>query len=935
MVNILAQHKKLIFLLFLYIFVFGVAKVYGIGDICKSQIEKIQYTNCKDFCPQVLTDKAKQNYVYAGSIESQANGILPKVNQLQCTCYFEKDDPDNIFSSGFRTCTYVITKYSSDKAGIGQLLDEGPIVRNLINVMTLQGVQVGGPKTGFASSILANVYYRGLHYFSSYYALILLTIMFAGTLFLFGFGNFFDVLKAPGRLWSLLTGTDFKAKASQVVVAIVFFGLPVNIEMLNIQNNEISYHRGNVIKSRKEQLLSLNATQLLIGNSTCFNYVIEYETLNDFYTKCIIKASITDNTTNTTTNQQNKIEEDVIKFEISEDLRGEGQFNERLLNQYLEKYESNKLCPVILKTDYLDVKTTAEKKMQELEEEYYKCTSQNITDEGFSNETEIFEFGIGTTNETIRPRSIREGLQVPFAITFVAGFVNFGVGKAEKIADWAASGVEKYIQYKLVKQNISLAKDLDGVRAYLQQKAQSVSPNLQIDASDCDLTGKDCKTILSENIDNLQFASGFCLHLFSVAKQRCEALETINSRLQTFQSIQKQQAQQIQQLFSGTTADIKGKFSFLSPAIIPITMIAYPFLILDNALKRSPIIITKVGEGQGADFTNAFIKDSPEGTFSGLWSKVKVAGSAAKTVWNMLRQSKLGGDSSEDILIEQFNQLFGTITADNKFAYALGYASIMSNIPPGSYIKRAFGEFIQKILQVVSSAALLVGLISLIIGLVTPFGTGVASAVAVLSTIVSFTIKTAAPLISLILDYLIMMLAANIANIILTIFPFLLIVGAGVIRFIHYLYEIAKTVISLPFYALPVGMRRSEGVFLFFGDLVKLSIIPILIAASVVFTIFFVIIVEYFVFDLPLIIITSFANVGTYQALFLMGIMVAILQILTTLIVSYYAFKITMNFPDYMINAIGRLLQFQTSREHVAIGERAVGLLERKALARF
>jgi len=246
------------------------------------------------------------------------------------------------------------------------------------------------------------------------------------------------------------------------------------------------------------------------------------------------------------------------------------------------------------------------------------------------------------------------------------------------------------------------------------------------------------------------------------------------------------------------------------------------------------------------------------------------------------------------------------------------------------------------VFQAASSIAFLSGIFSFLAGLVAPlFGEKglIAQSILYLITLASallgLTIQAAAPLVSLILDYLVTILAANIANIILTVFPFLLIVGAGVIRFVHYLYEIAKTVVSLPFYALPVGMRRSEGVFLFFGDLVKLSIIPILIAASVVFAIFFAIIAEYFVFDIPLIIITSFANIGTYPALFLMGVIVAILQVLTTLVISYYLFKITMNFPDYMIAAIGRLLQFQTTREYTAVGERAVGLLERKALAYF
>lgn len=917
--------------IFLFLFVFlllNVSKGYG-GDICKSQIENVRYGSCQDLCQQVLTDNAKNSYAYVGSIENKGEGIIPKVNQLQCTCFFEKDDPDNEFSLGFRSCTYVVTKYTPDKSGIGHLLDEGPVVRNLINVMTLQGVQTGGVKTGFASSIIANVYYRGLHYFSSYYALILLTIMVSGTLFLFGFGNFFEVLKSPGRIWSLLTGTDFKAKASQVILAIVFFGLPVNIEMLNLKKSEVQHSQGNVIKSQKTNLTSLNATQLLIGNSTCSNYITEYERLESFYEKCVIHLSYD---TNSTSQSQNNIDsEDVISSEKAENLKGEGKVDEGLLNYYLSKYENEGLCPVIKKEDYLDVKRTAEDKMQKIEEDYYKCVSQNISDDNMWNGT---EFGItnGTGNGTFQPRPIKEGLQVPFAITFVAGFVNFGVGIAEKIADWSSSGVEKYIQFKLTKQNLSLAKDLDGVRAYLQQKAKESKPNLTIYAPECDLSGKSCSDILAENIDNLKFRSDFCLQLFLSAKKRCEAIETISSKLKTFQTAQSQQAQNLQQLFSGATADIKQKFSFLSPAVIPVVMIAYPFLVLDDTFKKSPVIITKIKEGEGADFTNAFIKDSSEG---GLWARLKVAKSAIGFTWEALKTGKMGGSSEEDILIEQFNQLFGAVSTDNKFAYLLGYASVMSNIPPGSYIKRTLSDFIQKVLQAASSAAILLGIFSLLIGLVIPYGSTTATLISLASAVLGLAIKAAAPLLSLVLDYLIMILAANIANIVLTVFPFLLIVGAGTIRFIHYLYEIAKTVVSLPFYALPVGMRRSEGVFLFFGDLVKLSIIPILIAASVAFALFFAIIVEYFVFDIPLIVITSFANVGTYQALFLMGIIVAILQILTTLVISYYLFKITMNFPDYMITAIGRLLQFQTTKEYATVGERAVGLLERKALAHF
>lgn len=87
------------------------------------------------------------------------------------------------------------------------------------------------------------------------------------------------------------------------------------------------------------------------------------------------------------------------------------------------------------------------------------------------------------------------------------------------------------------------------------------------------------------------------------------------------------------------------------------------------------------------------------------------------------------------------------------------------------------------------------GFLSLLVGLIIPYDS-VAVIRSATSALPGLAIKAAGPLLSIYLDHLTMVLSPNIANIILTVFPFLLIVGAGVVRFIHYLYEIAKPVVS-------------------------------------------------------------------------------------------------------------------------------------------
>lgn len=858
---------------------------------------------CKSLCSTSLEDWASKKLVFNDnfiSMDDSFKGSSPIIGkQIKCVCFYEPIDNDEIVLDHAQ-CSYVITKTKPVSINFGRMTDEGPIVKNLIKVVTFQKLQSVGEKTGFASAVISNVYYRGLHYFTSYYALILLTILFAGTLFLFSFGNFYQVLKSPQSLWSLLTGTDFKAKASQVMVAIVFFGLPINIENLpsDTQQGQSQNTTNNVFLS-EDIPFNYDPQDLLYiytqnGVQTCKNELESLASAKVEYQKCLANNPPQQQPPPPPPGSQ-QAQQDEEDYEPPQPCDQERKNYETAWNTYIECMKDN----------------------PEQFEEFFSLNSNNNNN---------------NSNSLFKKRKVSEGLQVPFATSIVTGFVNFGVNSAEKVSKWSSEAVKQYLYYKLVKNNQALTKSLQGINAKLSSQINVdsiVNVNLQ---NACGITTNSCDELLNKDWEStIEYKNPFCVNILNTAKNLCDVNEKLKSSLNKLQTVN---LDNVQKKYSGAIEDIESRFSFLSPAIIPVVMVTYPF----SAIKEpsQPLLTISKVDGTFEEMKSDYLeKKKPVGFFG----KAKAVFALIKGVWNENSFTNPTPGTEADIMIEQYNNIVGNaISKDKEFAYWLGYSSVMSNVPPASFVKRHLSEIFTKLVQSGGTILQTVGLVlSTIAGTVTlltgigAIGTVVTSLLLIGTTL----LKLAIPIINLIIDVVITNIAVNISAIVFMMLPFLAITIAGVVRFIHYIYEICKTMIALPFYALPVATRRTEGVFVFVGDIVKLSIVPMLIASGVAFAIFFALIFEYFIFDIPFALVVNAVNPSKYTSLIIFGVVTAMLHVVTSLVSTYYLFRVTMGFPEYIISAIGRLLQISSTGEYKDVAQQTFSYMKTHLLAKF
>lgn len=955
------KHLKHIFILLLFIIAFP---SISYSEICKSAYHSSS-SDCGSICQNVLMIGSMVQYKTHYETELKGNtgslSFFSVKSQKRCVCIYE---PTGILSddlgSSYSVCEYTVTEVGDVKpVTFAQIDFPNKPVNNLIKMATLQPTNFGsssgqgntptgtgaGGKLGFASSIIASVYYKGLHYFSSYYALILLTILFAGTLFLFGFGNFFTILKAPQQIWSLLTGTDFKSKSAQVILAIVFFGLPVDIDIVYSSSLSSNNNSSNNNATQQSQQYS-SLSNLIFSNNVlthCRNRLEEMVRAEVKWHECIAREQqhqVRNQNQNNQNQQQNQNNPGLGQDEDFGDIQFQNQYSNIQLQD-----SSVKLCENEEQTYY--------RKYNELIE----CSRMHSNNDA-TNDASLFggqnNNGTSGIDSLVQRRDIRDKLQVPFATVIVAGFVNFGVGVAEKIATWANASVKNYFYYKLVYNNEMSLTSLQNMSTSSRQlnnvpfTFELKIPN-NVKCGNIQGSFKDCSEIEKAIQDiNSEYEKGYCLFILKDALARCQSQYNLVTQFnKAIQNSELEITQQLHQRYSEAMNSIESNFSFLSPALIPMVIITYPFQQLGGKQPQQVVSAEKVTETHNSQLFSAYASYSPILLAQSAYNwGANVYNKAKTTIRHFYNLATMSGNES-NIMDDEVSKIIGTsIARDKRMAYWLGYASIITAIPPGAQIKSFLQNIFTKLFEAVGSMlSVLYSVLSLFVsglGFVLGFIKGgflfsivLSTLIGLLSIVTGKLISNLASIVPIVVDMVITYIAVNITVMILIMLPFFAIVIAGVVRFIHYIYEIMKTMIALPFYALPVATRRAEGAFIFFGDLVKLSILPVLIASGVVFALFFALVVEYFLFDLPFSLVLSQIIPDSYASLFLFGIIIAALQVMTTFVTTYYLYKITMNFPEYIINAISRLVGLsQSTYYYEAFAERAFSHAKMTMLAR-
>ena len=227
---------------------------------------------------------------------------------------------------------------------------------------------------------------------------------------------------------------------------------------------------------------------------------------------------------------------------------------------------------------------------------------------------------------------------------------------------------------------------------------------------------------------------------------------------------------------------------------------------------------------------------------------------------------------------------------DTSLNFLIGFTTVIVSVPPGSWIFHTLHRISGPIAKIFSSAA--VFLFSKL------FGQFYINIVNITTSFLAKTMTTTTVAI----------FSACVTLTIFQILPFIAVSIASVLRFLFYLYEILRTVFCLPFYAVIVATRNAGSALTFFRNLIRLMIIPSLIAVSAVFAFFGIELVYFLLQKVPLSILFSSVVPSSLAGGFMAGIITGIITIFASFVAIAVGWNIAHGFTDKIIEEVSSIV---------------------------
>lgn len=456
---------------------------------------------------------------------------------------------------------------------------------------------------------------------------------------------------------------------------------------------------------------------------------------------------------------------------------------------------------------------------------------------------------------------------LPLAVGVVGSFVDFGLEGAKAVAS-AVNGIINAYQSVKLNQSINAMEQAKAQnRQYWQRVMETESRLDQImgnSAAECGLTK--CDDVLKKNLEAVTMPK--CVEVYHYARAYCSMLKQYGERLERMQE-GDEQAQQIQQRITQVTSGISDAFTWISPAI----------------LTQAPLYSMFVGLSS---------KDQPS-------TKLRLIYKSEATPEVDLRVASSGSAAVKALNEGQktLNSLDVNVGLSRESFYFYGMALAITGMPPGSMIRSAISEpvtnvatapfrLLEWIGERLEKAPNAVGFALMGIG-----GGGLGK---IAGAAVGMLIST--------------MIAYVVTVILLKALPFLVVSGVVIFRFIAYLFDLAKFMITLPFFAVGAATRRPEAALQFFGHTLKLATTPILIAFMPLVAFVAIELVSFFFFTVPMYFILSGTSLyDSMLAYFFAGMFNGFLFVASTIIAVVVAWDTATSFIDgvyaYVNNMVG------------------------------
>lgn len=450
-------------------------------------------------------------------------------------------------------------------------------------------------------------------------------------------------------------------------------------------------------------------------------------------------------------------------------------------------------------------------------------------------------------------------LKVPVALALVREFVLFGVGAANNASKKINAVILTYQELKTRQENRAMQDINASLKEKFREHEQSVAEMVDTivsSYSQCFTGGaKGC-----ENINDWNYERQDCPgSVHKVLMDMCNKLRVIAQE-------KKEEERVVERKPYGQLAqEIQESFGWLSPAIISQVAIYSYFSNLMGG-EKPPVMTAELVAGPGGrayEEKSSVVKKESDG---GSWWDRK----------NPFEDKSLRFDSST--------------------AFMVGQALGVTSIPPFSFIKSAINnglqqgsKFIENLANLVSTIAAPLPFLSAAFKLVGASVAGIAS--------------FAGSMVSLYLSYV---LSMNL----LKLLPFFVVTMVTAYRFLGYLFDLAKFIISLPFFAVGAATRNPASTLAFFAHTIKLTGVPLLITFMPLVAFVGIELSYFFLYEVPVALMLKAAGKADAGILFsfIFGVVTGVLYVVVSLMNMKVAWTLSNGFIEGVFSYVSQLV---------------------------
>ncbi|MEM3291091.1 MAG: hypothetical protein QW046_06195, partial [Candidatus Micrarchaeaceae archaeon] len=499
-----------------------------------------------------------------------------------------------------------------------------------------------------------------------------------------------------------------------------------------------------------------------------------------------------------------------------------------------------------------------------------------------------------------------EDVHLPLAVAIVDGFINTGLSYAKTVSNYTSNVIENYIIQTMLSKGTGMLtpnrsaeiQKLNAMRQELQDKEFISVNNADCSVFDHITNCTQFRSLSSYTIAKAKEKQGGCGILYDAIASYCNTLSPgdLVSRIGTLdEDIDKAKSKQetILPEMNESLGNIMHSMTWLSPAILPLTAIYLQVAKFSNFDYHPPRTDITYQDGGGITVAS---KVANYGIFH--WVVTGVV-HGYHEIKRGIEKRGVGGETVHLIKevitppgakdVSGIADATGTVGwqlltgghADSR-AYYFGRIIGLTSIPPGSIVKSTLSDSLPS------------GEIPVLRKI--PGISAIADGITAFYSVAKNVVVT--------------LFAYVLTTLFIKAIPILAVSIPVIFRFLAYLKDLMKFMLTLPFFAVGAATRDAGSALEAFRELVKLTLMPMVIAFAPLVGFTAVELTKYFAYELPTAMMFDAIKTMTTNSFIMMftaGYFTSILYAVTTFLSAVVGWEISLAFIDGIFEMAQRL----------------------------